>query len=143
MADDFSEVLFDLVSPDRLALLTQLNARKQRLTALSKLTNHTVQECSRDLNRLSGSRFVRKNSEGLYEITSFGRAMLSLVPSLSFLVKQRKYFLSHDLSFLPSGFVERIGELSTGESVNHASHVLDHNRAVVSKGKEYAWLISD
>lgn len=143
MADDISEALFDLVSPDRLALVSELSVRKQRLTALSRLSKHTVQECSRNLNRLSDSGFVKKNSEGLYEITSFGRAMLSLIPSLKFLVRQKEYFLSHNLSFLPRGFIERIGELSTGDRVNHASLVLEHIRAVVSKGREYVWLISD
>jgi predicted transcriptional regulator len=143
VADDLSEILFDLVSPDRLAIVSELSTRKLRLTALSKLSKHTVQECSRDLNRLSESGFVRKDSEGLYEITSLGRAMLSLVPGLKFLVKERKYFLSHDLSFLPAEFIERIGELLAGKRVDHTGLVLDHIRAAVSKAREYVWLISD
>jgi predicted transcriptional regulator len=143
LADSFSDVIFDLVSSDRLALVTELSVRKRNLTALSKLFKHTVQECSRDLNRLTESGFVRKDSDGLYEITAFGRAMLSQIPSLKFLVRERGYFLSHDLSFLPQGFIERIGELSTGVRVNHTSLVLDHIRAVVLTGKEYVWLISD
>jgi predicted transcriptional regulator len=143
MTEDISYILFDLFSPDRLTLISELSIRKQRLTALSKLLNQTVQECSRDLNRLSDSGFIRKDSGGLFEITPFGRAMLSLIPSLRFLVSQREYFLSHDLSFLPRGFIERIGELLTGERVNHISLVLEHIKAVVSKGEEYVWLISD
>ncbi|MBO0888696.1 hypothetical protein J2P12_06310, partial [Candidatus Bathyarchaeota archaeon] len=138
-----SEVLFELISPERFAIVNELSLGRQRLTELSKLSKHTVQECSRDLNRLSEAGFVRKDSNGLFEITPFGRAVLSLFPGLKFLVKERHYFLSHDLSFLPRQFIERIGELSEGKAVNHASLVLDHIREVVSKGREYVWLISD
>jgi predicted transcriptional regulator len=69
--------------------------------------------------------------------------MLSLVPGVKFLVKERKYFLSHDLSFLPAEFIERIGELLAGKRVDHTGLVLDHIRAAVSKAREYVWLISD
>jgi predicted transcriptional regulator len=140
---DTSEVLFDLVSPDRLSLVNELSLRKQRLTSLAKILNCTVQECSRNLNRLSSSGFIRKDSEGAFEITPFGRAVLGLVPGFNFLIKHREYFLSHDLSFLPIPFIERIGELSKGERVNHMGLVLDHIMQVVSKGKEFVWLISD
>ena len=138
-----SDVLFDLLSPDRLSLVTELSLRKQRLTSLAKILNCTVQECSRNLNRLNNSGFVKKDSEGLYEITPFGRAVFTLVPGFDLLIKHREYFLQHDLSFLPAPFMERIGELSEGSRVDHMSLVLDHIMQVVSKGKEYVWLISD
>lgn len=143
MKDEVSDVLFDFISPDRLTLLSELRDRKQRLTALSKLSNQTVQECSRDLDRLVESGFIRKDSEGLFEITPFGRAMQSLIPGFRFLIREREYFLSHDLSFLPQEFIERIGELSSGERVSHISLVLEHIKRVVSQGREYVWLISD
>lgn len=143
LEEDISGDLFDLLSPDRLALVTELSQRRLNLTALSKMLKCTLQECSRNLGRLTDSGFVKKDSEGLYETTSFGRAMLSQVPSLRFLVREREYFLSHDLSILPRGFTERIGELLQGKRVDHTGLVLDHIRAAVSKGREYVWLIAD
>ncbi|HVH16601.1 MAG TPA: hypothetical protein VNA15_12920 [Candidatus Angelobacter sp.] len=140
---DVSEILFEFISPDRLAIVSELSLRKQRVSELSKLSKHTVQECSRDLIRLSRAGFVRKDSNGFYEITNFGRSMLSLLPGLKFLARERNYFLAHDLSFLPQEFMERIGELSEGRLVNHANLVLDHIKEVVMKGREYVWLISD
>ena len=91
MAENISEILFDLLSPDRLALVSELNLRKQRLTALAKILKCTVQECSRNLNRLTDSGFIKKDSDGLYDITPFGRAMLSLVPGFGFLIKHREF----------------------------------------------------
>jgi predicted transcriptional regulator len=143
LGEDISDAMFDLVNADRLAIVSELSLRKQKLTALSKVLNCTVQECSRHLNRLSNSGFIKKDQEGHYEITSFGRAMLNLIPSFRFLVKEREYFLSHDLSFLPQGFIERIGELSAGEYLNHFTKVFEIIKKVISTGKEYVWIISD
>jgi len=124
-------------------LISELSIRRQKLTVLSKLLNHTVQECSRDLGRLSDSGFILKDSEGYYGITPFGEAMLGLLPSLRFLVREREYFLSHDLSFLPRKFLGRIGELLSSKRVDHISQVLDHIKGVVSKGRDRVWMISD
>ncbi len=47
-----------------------------------------------------------------------------ILPSFSFLNEEKEYFLSHDLSFLPLGFVQRIGELSGAGNMNHLDDVL-------------------
>ena len=140
---DVSEVLFELIGSDRLALVKELSVGSKPVRELSKLSKHTVQECSRDLIRLSEAGFVQKDSNGLYQITSFGRSVLNLLPGLGFLAKERNYFQTHDLSFLPREFMERIGELSEGKRVDHANSVLDHIKDVVMKGKAHVWLISD
>jgi predicted transcriptional regulator len=141
--NDISDFLFELVSADRLALLSELSVRKQRLASLSKILNCSHQECSRNLIRLSNSGFIRKDPEGLYEITTFGSATLSLIPSFRFLIRERNYLLNHDLTFLPQGYVQRIGDLCASERVDHVSQVLAQIRAVISKGKEYVCLMTD
>lgn len=141
--EDTAELLFGLASVDRLTLLTAISERKERLTALSKLINASAQECSRHLARLSGSGLITKDSEGLYEMTTLGKALLKLITGMRFLLTHKDYFLSHDLTFLPEAFVERIGELSGGTRVNHVSSVLELIKSTISGGREYVWLISD
>jgi len=143
LLEDVSGILFNLASVDRLTLLSGIGARKQRLKDLAEAIDASAQECSRHMARLSDSGFVKKDSEGFYQTTTLGRAVLSLFPSIQFLLRYRDSFLTHDLSFLPKGFVERIGELSAGDSVNHISLVLELIKTVISKGREYVWLISD
>lgn len=72
-----------------------------------------------------------------------GKAVLSIFPSIQFILANKQYFLSHDLTFLPRGFTGRAGELSSGEIVNHFSLVLELIKKVISTGREYVWLISD
>lgn len=69
--------------------------------------------------------------------------MLDLLPSYEFLLTRKQYFLNHDLSFLPKGFLGRVGELSTGEFVGHFSQVLELIKKVISTGREHVWLLSD
>jgi predicted transcriptional regulator len=143
MKEDLAALLFNLASPDRLALLAEISSRKQRLTGLSKAIKASTQECSRHLGRLSNAGLIQKDAESLYEITPLGKAVLTMFPGIEFLLRHKEYFLTHDLASIPRGFVERIGELSTGEYVNHISLVLEHIKSVISTGKEFVWLISD
>jgi predicted transcriptional regulator len=143
MTDDIAALLFNLASVDRLALLSEIGSRKQRLTSLSKVIHASAQECSRHLGRLSNAGLIQKDSEGLYEVTSLGKAIQTMLPGIEFLLGHKEYFFSHNLTFLPRSFVERIGELSAGEYVNHISLVIELIKSVISDAKEFVWLISD
>ena len=137
------ELLFSLASDDRLTLLSELDSRKQRLTSLSKTIRASVQECSRHLERLSDSGLVSRDSEGLFSTTSLGKAVLRQFPGPKFLLDNRRYFLSHDPTFLPEPFVERLGELSSGFYTDHVSQTLELIKEIISEAKDYVWLIAD
>ena len=137
------DLLFSLASDDRLALLDELSARRQRLTALSKVIGATVQECSRHVERLGAAGLVSRDSEGFYATTSLGRAVLKMLPAMRFLLSHRDYSLSHDPGFLPDQFVERLGELSAGRYVAHVSETLELIKKILSEAKEFVYLVAD
>jgi predicted transcriptional regulator len=137
------ELLFSLASDDRLTLLAEVNSKNQRLTALSKSINASVQECSRHLERLTESGLIARESDGSYSITSLGKSVLRMFPGLEFLLAHREYFTTHDPTLLPEPFVERLGELSAGEYVNHVSRTLELIKEVISEGREFVWLAAD
>jgi len=62
---------------------------------------------------------------------------------MQFLLEHKNFFLSHDLSHLPTSFIERIGELSKGTLVSHFNIVLEHIKKVILEGRDYVWLIAD
>lgn len=72
--DDFSGLLFNLASEDRLTLLSEINSEKhpRRLADLSKIINASAQECSRHSARLSDSGFIAKDSSGEYRTMPLG-----------------------------------------------------------------------
>jgi len=113
--------MFNLASADRLALLRDIATTRKNLTALSKTINTSRPECSRHLDRLKLSGLISKDSEGFYQTTSVGDAILKVLPSVQFLLQYREDLMSHDLSGLPVSFVERLGDLQNAEHVRHFS----------------------
>jgi len=138
-----AELFFELSNPTRLALLLELQPQELRLTQLAAKVSATAPETSKHLVRLSKARIVGKNSNGAYELTSYGRFILGLLPSFQFLNRNREYFLTHDLSFLPREFVERIGELSEHKFEDHLSGMIDHGNEVSKGSEEYLWEMMD
>ena len=135
--------MFLLSSTDSLKMLYALREENLRPSRLSSKLSITVQETSRQLSRLQTAGLVERDSRGLYRLTGFGRVVLQLVPPFDFLVQRKKYLLSHDLSFIPPEFVERIGELVQNEYVETVGRVLDHFEQVLSEARQYVWLMAD
>ncbi|MBI3022600.1 MAG: DUF1724 domain-containing protein [Thaumarchaeota archaeon] len=141
--EEMGELLFVLSSSNRLKLLLEIEAENQRLTQLAQKLSGTVQETSKHLSRLSDSKLVERNSEGLYTLTSLGRLALKLLPSFKFLSENREYFLSHDLCYLPPEFIQRIGDLSDYDRVDHMASMLEHCFQLAREAKQYFWFIID
>jgi predicted transcriptional regulator len=136
-------LLFELANTDRLRILAEIDREPLRLSQIARKLSATAQETSRHLERLSKTRLIEKDSTSSYRITSFGKLVLSLLPSFELLQKRREYFLSHDLSFLPPGFAQRIGELSDHQYVNRLDDALAQGERVIKEAEQYLWLISD
>ena len=141
--EEMVELLFELSSSDRLSLLLEVKAEKQRLTQLARKVTATLQETSRHLTRLSGAKLIEKDSAGFFELTSIGRLALDLVPSFGFLSKNKDYFLSHDISFLPPQFILRIGELAESEYEGSVTGILRGIEQMMGEAEQYIWLMGD
>jgi predicted transcriptional regulator len=141
--EGLGELLFDLSSIDRVTLLREIEKERLRLSQLATRLSATVQETSRHLTRLSHAGLISKDSEGLYFLTAYGKAILRLLPSMDFLSRHRKYFTSHDITSLPPSFLERIGELSESAYAEKLGGILDHTRQVMNGAKEFVWLMAD
>jgi len=141
--EGLGELLFGLSSTDRVTLLSEISKERLRLSQLAMRLPATVQETSRHLLRLSHASLIAKDSDGLYFVTPYGKTIMRLMPSLDFLSKHKKYFVSHDITSLPTSFLERIGELSESTYTEKLGGVLDHTRQVVDGAKEFVWLMAD
>jgi len=137
------DLLFAVASADRLSLLFTISKEKLRLTQLASKLSATTQETSRHLSRLQDARIIARESDGCFTLTPLGISFLVLLPSMGFLIRHKEYFLSHNISTLPSEFVERIGELGQSEFRQGIGETLRHTVEVVREAKEYVWLCSD
>ncbi len=141
--EHLAELLFILASMDRLTLLSEIGVEKRRLSQLTAKLSATPQETSKHLMRLRNAKLIEKDSDGFFGLTAFGKIMLNLLPSINFLMQNREYFLSHDISSLPREFIERIGELQEGEYAEKVGSILAHVQLVVQDAEEYIWLMAD
>jgi len=138
-----SELLFELASDERVAILTELESKPLRQSDVARKLSLTVQETSRQLERLTDAMLVSKDSESRYRVTSFGRIVLSILPSFRFVQEQRDFLVTHDLSSLPATFVHRIGELSNHRSISKLDEVMAHLEQVVKGAGRYVWIMAD
>ncbi len=140
--EELAELLFELSSSDRLNLLLEIKTKKQRPSQLAQKLSATTQETFRHLERLSKAKLIEKDSDGLYGLTAYGELILSFLPSLNFISKNRKYLLWHDFSFLPPEFLLRIGELSEHERAKKVIEVLRGSERTMDEAKEYLWFMA-
>jgi predicted transcriptional regulator len=128
---------------DRLTLLSEIAIEKRRLSQLTAKLSATPQETSRHLMLLRKAQLIEKDSIGFFGLTTFGKSMLILLPSINFLTQNKEYFLLHDVSSLPQEFVERIGELENSAYVKKVGYILAHAQRVLENAQEYIWLMAD
>lgn len=140
---EIGDVLFVLSSSDRLKLLNDIAKEDRRLTELAKGLSATVQETSRHLGRLVDVKLIAKDSRGYYRLTPLGRLAMDLLPGFSLLSKHTEYFLAHDISFIPTTFADRIGELSDNHYVEHVGNVLTECEHLVVGAEQYFWFMLD
>ena len=137
------ELLFILASRDRLTLFSEIGVEKHRSSQLTAKLSATSQEASKHLMRLRNARLIEKDSEGFFTLTTVGKIIVNLLPSIRFLAQNRDYFLSHDISSLPLEFIERLGELQEGQYADNVGSVLAHLQQVAQGGEKYIWLMAD
>jgi predicted transcriptional regulator len=76
---NFSSLLFELSSVDRLDILFLLRRTPMKLSHVSKKLDFTVQETSRNITRLSEAKMIIKDVDGLYCLTPYGEESLNLL----------------------------------------------------------------
>ncbi len=121
----------------------RLQEEPMRPMQISEELRLNRQETSMHLSRLSEAGFIIKSTEGSYSIQPFGEEILTLLHGFEFLSKNRDYFNDHDISELPLGFRNRIGELKACSISSDISTSLQLVENVVREAGEYLWMISD
>jgi len=117
MMDEFEpyDIFWELAGELRRNILFKLNEKQLRLTQLAKELDATVQEVHRNVNRLIYAGLVKRDSDGLLSLTTYGKTVLTQIPSFEFLAKYKQYFEEHTFGDLPMKFVQRIGALNNSE----------------------------
>lgn len=138
--DKLNQLLFELASPDRTKILSQLQKQPLKLSHISQKLDLTVTETTRHLKRLNDVKLITKNTNGLFEITQYGKVVLSLLSPLDFLTNHQNYFMEYDISPLPPEFISRIGELKNAEQGKDILCNLEYTQNQLQKAEKFIWI---
>jgi len=141
--EKLSEFFLELAHSDRLKTLSLIERERLKLTHISERLNLSMQETSRHLSRLRDAKLVRKDGEGFYQVTPLGRITLRLLPGYNFIITNRDYFQEHELTWLPPGFIERVGELEECEPGKGVMQVLHLVEVVMEEAEQRVWILTD
>ena len=140
--ENLGALLFELSIAERLMILTNLNREALKLSHLAQRQNMTVTETLRNIQRLTNADLIFKDVENVYKITPYGQLILSLLPTLGFVVENRKYFKEHDTSALPTEFVARFGELSRFTFREEPISNFVYHEKMFTEAEEFCWMAS-
>lgn len=122
--EETPEYFMELASPLRLEILKQLLTKEQKMSAIASLIDCTPQEVNRNLRRLKSAGLVTKTTNNTYKITSMAKILLTQIPMIEFLIKNKDYLESHDVEGIDAKFLKRVGALSGSKKVTGVSMVL-------------------
>ncbi len=141
--ENFCALFFELSSEDRLRILFEIEKKATNVSGLSRKLNLTTQESSRHTSRLSNVGLTRRDSNGLYHLTPYGRLVLRQVEGLKFVSKHKDYFSLHSAGHLPIEFIDRMVDLAQSEYVNDISLAYYNVEKLMREAEEYIWVITD
>ena len=143
LLNNFSSLLFELSSNDRLDILFLLQKSPLKLSHISRKLDFTVQETSRNITRLSNAKMIRKDVEGLYHPTPYGEESLNLLSGFRFLFKNKDYFTTHALDKIPDMFRASLGVLDSCESVRDVMVSFHNIENMIAEANEFVWILTD
>ncbi len=138
-----SGLLLELSSSIRLDMLNALEKEPLTFTKIAEKIDLNSSEASRQIERLAGMKLIEKFVDGGYSITPLGRLVLSFLPGIDFVFKNRDYFLSHDTSPIPKELIMRFGDLSNAVFIEGTVEIMNFMEKRMQNTKKYHYVMSD
>jgi predicted transcriptional regulator len=136
-------LLFELSSVDRLDIMLLLKKTPLKLSHLSGKLDLTVQETSRNVERLAEAKLIMKDVDALFHLSPYGEETLSQLSGLRFLFKNREYFTTHTINDLPRLFESSLGLLENCEPVKDVMVAFRNVEEMISKSEEHVWILTN
>ena len=137
--EDSEKTFIELSNSQRLQIINALINSSMNLTLIAKHLGITMQEAHRNFNRLMDAGIVSKDSSGSYSLTTFGNTIVTQIPSINFLSKNKNYFSDHYFADLPMKFVQRIGSLDNSKFIQGLVAVIEEIKEMYRFSEEYIY----
>lgn len=136
-----NDLFLELASEIRYSILTLLEGENLKQSQVAKKLDINLPESHRQLERLVGGGFVKKEPDGTFALTSFGQIILKQSESLSYILKFKEFFQEHSIGDLPQKFIARMAELKECILIEGAFVLNEKMKKIAGEG-EYLKVVS-
>ena len=137
MAGNFLEI----ASEQRLNILKNLSENNLNISKLAKLLDATSPEVHRNVKRLEKNGLIIKIPDGTYELTTFGKVTIQLIPAINFVSENKKFFNKHSLDNVENKFIQRIGALYNKKQIKGYVKVLEKWKKIHENSEKFIYNI--
>ena len=132
---------FIFASENRLRILLSLLKKNSKPSLLATELESTPQEMHRNMEKMSDAGLIKKEKDGLYEVTTIGRSLSTQIHHMTFFCRFEKFLQNHNFGKIPLGFVQRLGALEKSELVDGMSNVLEKWKLVYNNSEEHIFTV--
>lgn len=116
--------MFELSHRARIGMMRLASGRPVRHRDMVLGSGLAPSEVTRHVGRLLDIGVLKKNRDGSFEITRFGKLILERLDSLEYTVSNSQYFERHDMEMIPPGF-DAVSMLQRTEKIEGAMDVFN------------------
>lgn len=136
-ATEIANEFLEIASEQRVNMLLSLTRQKYNLSGMAKHLNATAAEIHRNFARLQKAGLIKKDTNGNYDLTLYGKTVCAQMPAFVFMSGNKKYFDNHDFYNLPSKYMQRIGALSDSKLINGYVKVMEKWEEIYKNADKY------
>ena len=125
-----SDIFLELASETRCQILSILSTKPHRSTDISKKINTSIQETHRNTARMIEAGLLVKDSDGLFNLTEYGKIITNQISYFEFLRNNKTFFEEHIVGKIPQKFIQRIGSLKNCQIVSSVTKVLERLKKI-------------
>lgn len=136
-----SELLKAISNPLRRKILQNVSFGENSFSRLGKTTNTSEKIIEFHTNRLIKSGLLEWNKNNDIFLSEFGKVVLAKISAISFLEKNKDFFLTHDFGDIPADLSNRIGDLYESKTVYGIPANFTTTKQIVNSAKKYVYCI--
>ncbi len=144
--NQLEDIFIELGNQTRLDILHRISHTKLKLSSLSTDLKLPMPEIHRNVARLTEIELIKRDPEGAFSLTPFGKAILAQVPSFEVLSRHKSFFSDHDLNGLPQEFIQRMGAFRNSEfldaTIGGFGALISVLRNILVTGDKYLYIMS-
>jgi len=139
--EKISENFLELSSEQRLRIIFLLLEKQANISTMAKQLDATNPEVHRNISRLLKTGLIKKESDGTYSLSNYGKTVCAQIPSLTFGFVHRKFFENHNFGDMPTQFIQRLGSLQENKTIKGYVKVMEKWKGIHKNAKKFIYNI--